>query len=180
MSSLTIILKPQILGFRGPVAILTEAFFISFAVAFPVLAHLFGLPIFVILPMHWTVLMAGMIYGWRAGLIAGIASPLLSFLLTGMPLPQLLPLILIEMPLYGFVPGIIREKTSVNNFFALFTGLIAGRIGFVFLAFILGKIDVSLGHFIQNSFITGIPGAFIQLITIPFIVSGFIFLNKKD
>ncbi len=174
------ITTPSILDFRGFSAFLAEFFFILFAVISPVLLHSFHLPVFVILPMHWSVLMAGMIYGWRAGVIAGVFSPLLSFFLTGMPLPQVLPLIVVELTLYGFVPGMIREKTSMNSFFAVFIGLIAGRAGFVFTGVIFGKVSVSLWNFVSINFSAGLPAAFLQLFLIPFFVSGFIFLKTRD
>src|SRR6056297_3210424 len=104
----TLSFKPQVVGFSGAKAYSIEALFIACAVLFPMVAHTAGWPVFALLPMHWTVLLAGMVFGSRAGLIAGISAPVLSFALTGMPVPMVLPLIVTEVAVYGFVAGILR------------------------------------------------------------------------
>ena len=176
----SVIMKPAVLDFRGIKAYLFEISFITFAVAFPALGHALQWNVWAILPMHWAVLLAGMVYGWRAGLIAGILSPLVSFFITGMPPVFILPIMTVELALYGFVPGFLRKKFSLNTFTAIFAGLIAGRAGYVAISFFMGHIEEPLLVFLQGKFQIGLIAAVIQLITIPFITSALVMLQKQD
>ncbi|RKY70366.1 MAG: ECF transporter S component, partial [Candidatus Latescibacterota bacterium] len=47
--------------------------------------HQFGIAGKVFLPMHFPVIVAGLLFGPFSGLLVGLFSPVLSFLLTGMP-----------------------------------------------------------------------------------------------
>ncbi|HHU82346.1 MAG TPA: ECF transporter S component, partial [Firmicutes bacterium] len=54
-------------------------------------------------PMHIPVLLSGLICGWSFGLLCGLAGPLLSTLITGMPPVAYLPPMLVELAVYGLV-----------------------------------------------------------------------------
>ncbi len=168
----TLLLRPKIVDFVGAKAYALEALFIAFAVLFPMAAHAAGWPVFALLPMHWTVLLAGLVFGSRAGLIAGASAPLLSFAVTGMPMPMVLPLITMEVAVYGYVSGILREKSNLNSFLVVLITLIAGRAAFTVLALSLGRISGSVLPFLENSFAAGVPAALLQILLLPFITSG--------
>lgn len=170
-TSVQTLFKPRTLNLEGALAYAVEGLFIAAAVLFPMVAHAQGWPVFALLPMHWTILLAGMVYGWKAGLIAGISAPLLSFAFTGMPAPFVLPMILIEVGLYGFVSGLLREKSSLNTFLILGLTLLIGRIGFLASALALGKIQTSLFSFIQSSFSAGVAAAVLQILLLPFLTA---------
>ena len=55
------------------------------------------------LPMHLPI-----IAGPAVGAIAGAAAPLVSFLLSGMPMLAMLPLMMVELCAYGLVAGLLR------------------------------------------------------------------------
>lgn len=57
------------------------------------------------LPMHLPIIFVGLIAGPAVGAIAGAAAPLVSFLLSGMPM---LPLMMAELCAYGLVAGLLR------------------------------------------------------------------------
>ncbi len=162
---------PQALRFRGRVAYAVEGLLIALAVLFPMAAHALGLPVFTLLPMHWTILLAGLVYGWKAGLLAGLAAPLVSFALTGMPFPALLPLITIELSVYGLAAGLFSQKGRINGFIAMALTLLAGRAAFTLTAFSLGRIEGGLGEFLQASFAAGLPAAALQIALLP-VVAG--------
>ena len=61
------------------------------------------------LPMHLPIIFVGLIAGPAAGAIAGAAAPLASFLLSGMPMLAMLPLMMVELFAYGLVAGLLRE-----------------------------------------------------------------------
>ena len=56
-------------------ALLFQALLIVAAVVLPAVAHLSGAPVRILLPMHWPVLLAGLVYGWRGGGAVGLADP---------------------------------------------------------------------------------------------------------
>ncbi len=166
------LLRPQVIDFSGAKAYALEALFIAVAVLFPMVAHAAGWPVFAMLPMHWTVLLAGLVFGSQAGLIAGISAPLLSFVVTGMPIPMVLPLIVLEVAVYGSLSGLLREKSSLNTFTIVLITLIAGRSAFVAVAFSLGRINSGLLPFLESSFAAGIPAAVLQILLLPVVTLG--------
>lgn len=60
------------------------------------------------LPMHLPIIFVGLIAGPAVGAIAGAAAPLVSFLLSGMPMLAMLPLMMVELCAYGTVAGLLR------------------------------------------------------------------------
>ena len=86
------------------------------AVALPQLVHVIGAVSgqgtmlgVAFLPMHLPIIFVGLIAGPAAGAIAGAAAPLASFLLSGMPMLAMLPLMMVELFAYGLVAGLLRE-----------------------------------------------------------------------
>ena len=70
-----------------------SAAFISLDVLVPWLTHHFGgvQAGSIFLPMFFFILLAGLLGGWRAGLLVGLFTPLASFGVCGMPLLPVLP-----------------------------------------------------------------------------------------
>ena len=86
------------------------------AVALPQLFHVIGAVSgqgtmlgVAFLPMHLPIIFVGLIAGPAVGAIAGAAAPLASFLLSGMPMLAMLPLMMVELCAYGLVAGLLRE-----------------------------------------------------------------------
>ncbi len=83
-----------------------------------------------LLPMHYAVVLGGLLLGPVAGAFLGIATPLLSTLMTGMPAVAILPPMVIELTVlrYG-----CRARTPSLEVAVLWSLLIAmvrgGRIG---------------------------------------------------
>ncbi|MBE5895262.1 MAG: ECF transporter S component [Lachnospiraceae bacterium] len=122
----------------------------------------------VFLPMHFPVLLLGILAGPMAGGIAGAASPLISFLLTGMPSAAMLPFMVIELASYGVLSGVLAEKKGNRTLF-VFLAQVGGRgikalaIAVAFLVF-----SNSLHPFvILTSLAMGLPGMALQLWLIP-------------
>lgn len=74
------------------------------AVALPQLFHVIGAVSgqgtmlgVAFLPMHLPIIFVGLIAGPAVGAIAGAAAPLASFLLSGMPMLAMLPLMMVEL-----------------------------------------------------------------------------------
>jgi riboflavin transporter FmnP len=148
------------------------SFFITLGVILPIVFHQFALAGRIFLPMHIPVFLAGIFVGPAGGLIVGLACPTLSFLLTGMPPPYAVPLMSMELSIYGFSIGILIRWIKLP-ILSLLISMILGRLAFGLGLFILGQF-LSLPYgpeaFIKVSVISGLPGMAIQLILIPLLV----------
>jgi len=166
---------PQVLTFREVKYYIFSITFIGLAVLTPVLAHQFQMAGQIFLPMHIFVLAAGFLFGWRAGLMVGFFSPLLSYSLTQMPLTVLLPQVTLELAVYGIVIGLLREK-NLNIWISLLSAMVLGRLARVlFILFFVSK--MSAWQFISIS----LPGIILQIALLPLIVSfAQRFVSNKD
>ncbi|MCP4634123.1 MAG: ECF transporter S component [candidate division Zixibacteria bacterium] len=153
--------------------IVGSGLFLALAVVLPVIFHQFQLYGRIFLPMHLPVLMAGLLLGPVSGFIVGILAPGISFLLTGMPPPYAVPMMSIELPLYGLTAGLIANKFKLPTFAALIIAIIVGRIGFVagfYLAGFFLALPYEPAYWLYASTITAVPGIILQLILIPLIL----------
>ncbi|OQA63317.1 MAG: hypothetical protein BWY39_01047 [Spirochaetes bacterium ADurb.Bin269] len=125
------------------------------------------------LPMHIPVLICGLLCGWQFGLLCGLAGPLLSSLMTGMPPAAILPTMMIELAVYGLSTGLFMRvirtgKTGVDLYISLVIAMVAGRIvaGLV-KAFIFMPGTVSISTWAAGYFVVSIPGLALQLVLVP-------------
>ncbi len=154
--------------------------FVSLSVLTPWAFHQFHLAGPTFLPMHIFVLTAGLVFGWRAGLIVGVLTPLASYTLSGMPAVAVLPQIVIELSVYGMVAGLLREKFNLRISWALLGAMVAGRLAMLLAVLavyvIIGRVFSPLGPEASPFMAAwaavklGWPGLVIQLASIPFIV----------
>jgi len=135
----------------------------------PAGAHALGLPVRNLLPMHWPVLLVGLCYGWRSGAIVGLAAPGLSYLLSGHPLPHILPSMTIELATYGAIAGLLRGTFRWNSFLAIAAAVMVGRIVFLSFVFATGAVPQTFGVYLQAAMLPGIYGAIAQIIVLPLI-----------
>ncbi|MBK9527365.1 MAG: ECF transporter S component [Acidobacteria bacterium] len=140
------------------------AFLASAAFLLPALAHATGLPTRVLLPMHWPVVLAGLCYGWRSGLLIGLAAPSLSFLLSGMPPVFVLPAMTVELAAYGLLAGLARQTFGLNTFASSAISLIGGRVVFLTTIFAIGSVSTTFATYLQTSMLPGIPAAIAQFV----------------
>jgi len=127
----------------------------------------------VYLPMHIPVFLCGMISGWPYGILCGLAGPLLSSLITGMPMMAYLPGMMVELFCYGAVSGLVFRLVRSKNLYAdlyaaLISAMLVGRIvaGLV-KGLILAPGTLTVAGWAASYFVTGLPGIVIQLIVIP-------------
>lgn len=145
--------------------------FTAIGLALPVAFHAMSLSGSIFLPMHIPVLLCGLVCGWRYGLVTGIAIPLLSSVLTGMPPVYPVALAMaFELAAYGAVIGLVSKK--LNVFAALIIAMLSGRavlgIANVALLGLSGK-SYAWSAFIAGAFVTALPGIIMQLILVPVI-----------
>ena len=109
------------------------------AVVLPYVAHAAGGPVFWLLPMHWPVILAGLVYGPVAGLLVGVLSPVVSFTTSGMPPMPSLAIMAVELGLYGLLIGLLRSKLRWNAVFAVAVALLVGRLAAMAIGLGLGR-----------------------------------------
>ncbi len=148
-------------------AVLYQVLLVGAAVALPSLAHGVGLPVRMLLPMHWPVLLAGLVYGWRAGAFVGVATPALTFLLSGAPAPVMLPALTLEMAAYGVVGGVGRERLRLGPFASVVLALLAGRILFALSVLATGVGGGEPGAYLLAALLPGLPAAGAQAVLLP-------------
>jgi hypothetical protein len=62
-----------------------------------------------LLPMHLPVMLVGFAAGPWAGAAVGLLAPVISFLFSGMPMVSMLPFMVIELAVYGFAAGWLKN-----------------------------------------------------------------------
>ncbi len=160
------------------------AFFIALGLVLPMTFHMVGGAGPIFLPMHIPVLLAGALLGPAAGIITGIITPILSSFLTGMPpvLP-VLPIMLVELALYGLVTGFLIQKSNI--YLSLLISMLIGRIGAglvvtVMVNILNFKLPANPLIYIWGTITTGLPGVIIQLVFIPILYKSLINYNGLE
>ena len=129
-----------------------------------------------LLPMHIPVLLCGLICGWQYGLLCGIAGPLVSALITGMPPAAVLPGMLVECAAYGALTGLMMQlvhtkKVYPDLYISLLVAMLGGRIiSGIAKALIFSAGSYSMTAWVTGSFVTSLPGIIVHLVLIPSIV----------
>ena len=168
------------LRYRDILSYILTATFVALAVAVPWVFHQFHLAGPTFLPMHIFVLIAGLLFGWRAGLIVGLFTPMVSYFISSMPVLNVLPQIVIELSAYGLIAGILREKYNLRTIWSLLGALLGGRLALLLaisvIYLVAGQSYSPLGQEVSpfasvwSTVKQGWPGILIQLISIPIII----------
>jgi hypothetical protein len=148
-------------------AVLGQILFLALALIIPSLTHRLGLNYLVAQPMHWMILFSGLAYGPLSGMLLGFAVPLASALITGMPIPSMLPLMIPELAVYGFAAGFFKQKLTAFGSIAL--ALVAGRLVFLSLLAFSGGLDVSVAEYARTTWLPGIAVVLLQITLLPFL-----------
>ena len=154
--------------------LILTSLFIACGLLLPLAFHSFGMVGRTFLPMHLPVFMGGLLLGWLPGLIIGALMPVLSSLLTGMPpLIPSLPMMFLELALFGLVSGYLYHDKRKNIYFALITAMIVGRLGAAFVLMLFSDILGIRLHpltYVAATFMTGLAGVIFQIVFIPILV----------
>ena len=152
--------------------IATGGVLLALGLVLPQIFHAFGPQSGqILLPMHIPVLLAGLLLGYFYGAFIGILTPLLSFIITGMPPMPILIFMIFELAAYGLVAGLLSKK--LNVYLSLIIAMVSGRVVYALVLIVAGNIlglDVPKVASVLTSVATALPGIAIQLIFIPVIV----------
>ena len=84
--------------------------FVAGNIVFPQLCHLVHLGGPTWLPIYFFTLVGAYKYGWKAGLLTAVASPIANSLLFGMPAAAVLPAILLKSVLLAVFAGLAAAR----------------------------------------------------------------------
>ncbi|HKL75514.1 MAG TPA: ECF transporter S component [Halanaerobiales bacterium] len=154
------------------------AIFVALGIILPIVFHIFGSSIAQILsPMHIPVFIAGALMGPIAGLIVGMMTPILSSLFTGMPpVIPMLPIMFVELAIYGYLMGYLYKVKNVNIYLSLIITMLLGRISTGIVVYILvhgfniGRLPKNPLIFVQGTIISGMPGIILHLALVPLLI----------
>lgn len=126
-------------------------------------------------PMHIPVLLCGIICGPGYGAFCGVAGPVLSSVLSGMPSATALIAMVPELLTYGFVCGLLMKLIHTKNlmldiYISMIPAMILGRLvgGAADAMFYLGTTgEYSVSVFISSYLAGSLPGIVVQLILVP-------------
>jgi riboflavin transporter FmnP len=152
------------------------ALFLALTLVLPIGFHAFGVAGRVFLPMHIPVLLAGFLVGPASGLVVGLMSPGVLHLLSGMPPAYAVPLMSLELPLYGLVAGLTYKRLRMNIYVSLVIAMVIGRLMFGLGLLVLGRfmdLPYTATFFFSATgpMIAGLPGVVLQIFLIPLIVA---------
>lgn len=160
---------------KTPIYLTVSAMFLSLGLVLPLITGQIPQIGQMLLPMHLTVLLCGLICGWQYGLVVGAITPILRSVLFGMP--RLYPTAIVmffELATYGLVAGLIYHRMKKQNVFAVYLSLIvsmiAGRIVYGAASYLLLTLraeSYTLSLFFAGAFFNAIPGIVLQLVLIP-------------
>ena len=157
----------------------------------PWVFHQFQLAGATFLPMHIFILVAALAFGWQAGLIVGLLTPLASYAISGMPLLRIIPQVAIELSVYGLLAGILRQRFNLRVIWSLLGAMLGGRLALLLAVTVIYLVSggtysplgleanpfLSVWHTMRQSW----PGILLQLALIPtiFWVAGRFTLKKR-
>jgi uncharacterized membrane protein len=126
------------------------------------------------LPMHLPVILIAFVFGPRWGVVCGLLSPIISFLVGGMPVVTILPYIVLELSAYGVVGGFVGQK-QLPSLVKLFITQISGRLirgvavfGALFL-FNVKAMSATSNLLLMTK--SALPGIMLQWVLIPLLIS---------
>lgn len=163
--------------------IVLTSLFIALGIILPAIFHSFSQDVAkAISPMHFPVLICGLLLGWKYGLACGVITPLLaSFIQSSPPLIPMALTMSFELATYGLITGLLYNEFNIfrrkidNLIFSLVVAMIIGRIVFALVLSILPYIfnNVSSESFwstVISLFVGGIIGIILQLLIVPSVV----------
>lgn len=146
---------------------LVSSLFVAGNIILPQLFHLLPQGGIRWLPIYFFTLIGAYKYGWKAGLLTAILSPLVNSLLFGMPLPAVLPAILLKSVLLALTAGWAAHRFQRISLWILtlivLTYQITGTVGEWLMT---GDYYLAI-----QDFRIGLPGMFLQ------ILGGYLFIR---
>ncbi len=160
-----------------------SAMFLALALVLPLLTGQIPQIGNALCPMHIPVLLCGYFCGPWYALTIGFITPLLRFLIFGMPpiIPSGIAMCF-ELATYGLVSGLLYKvlpKRKPFIYVSLIGAMLSGRIIWGVARTVLyglGKSEFGFKMFIAGAFTNAVPGIILQIVLIPVLI---MILNKS-
>lgn len=156
-----------------------SAVMIAIGIVLPLTFHSFPDGGKVFLPMHIPIMIGAFFLPWTWAVAVGVLTPVLSFVLTGMPPIAPIPMVIImafELMTYGLIISLLRKKVVNRDKWysplaAVIPAMIVGRVVVGIVMFALLQIylpmKISPLMFVWGGITTGLPGIIVQIVLIP-------------
>lgn len=152
-------IKLYSLGYNETKTYLVAALFVLGNIALPQLCHLVPRGGMIWLPIYFFTLVGAYKYGWKAGLLTALLSPLVNSALFGMPAAAALPVILVKSVLLALAAGYAAARFRKASLWMLAAVVLGYQLaGSLFEWGYTG----SLAAAVQDLSI-GLPGMLLQL-----------------
>lgn len=147
------------LGYSDIKTYMVAALFIAGNIVLPQLCHLIPQGGMILLPIYFFALIAAYKFGWKAGLLTAVLSPVVNNLCFGMPALALLPVILVKSSLLAVFAALAASRFQKVSLLLLAVVVVAYQlVGGVAEWAITGSLDAAL-----QDFRLGYPGMLLQI-----------------
>ncbi len=145
--------------------VVLTALFIALGLTLPMITANVPMIGNMLLPMHFPIIICGLICGAGYGALAGVITPLLRSFIFGMP--PLFPIataMVFELAVYGAVAGLVYvviQKNKGSVYPALIISMLSGRAVWGVVTFILFRMmgkTLTLQMFLAGAFTNAVPG----------------------
>ena len=145
---------------------LWAAFFVVCNLVLPQVFHLIPQGGIIFSPLSLVILVGAYKFGWKAGLLAALASPFVNHLLTGMPAWEVLPVMTMKLAVLALVAGLTAHHfKTVTLTLLLGVVLVTKSIGALGELVLTGGITATI-----TDFTIGWPGILLQIVGTFFIL----------
>ena len=147
------------LGYSDIKTYMVAALFIAGNIVLSQLCHLIPQGGMILLPIYFFTLIAAYKFGWKAGLLTAVLSPVVNNLCFGMPALALLPVILVKSSLLAVFAALAASRFQKVSLLLLAVVVVAYQlVGGVAEWAITGSLDAAL-----QDFRLGYPGMLLQI-----------------
>ena len=139
---------------------IAAALFVLGNIVLPQLCHIVPNGGRMLLPIYFFTLIAAYKYGWRAGLLTAVASPVINSLLFGMPMAAALPAIMLKSMVLAIIAGAVAARFRKASLWMM-TIVVLGYqvIGTLGEWAIVGNLYAA-----AQDFRIGVPGMLLQIV----------------
>lgn len=146
----------------------------------PYFVHIIGTSPRMVLPMHYAVLLAGILLNPIHALLVGIFTPALSMGLTGMPTPEQTLRMIPELAMYGLTVSLVlrvfprfrfaseRVSRMAAIMVALVAAMLAGRLVYVLMHSLQSGFE-STAYYVSVLVSPAVAGMIMQLLLVPLV-----------
>ena len=139
---------------------LWAAVFVACNLILPQVFHLIPQGGIIFSPLSFFILVGAYKFGWKTGLLAALASPLVNHLLTGMPAAEVLPVMTMKLAVLALVAGLTAQHFKTISLPILIgVILVTKAIGALGELILTGGIAATIADFT-----VGWPGLLLQII----------------